>query len=292
MSLRGLWMLLVLMPLAGCNGGSDRPNAAEPAVSSRVESNDPNDVVLPPHRALANNPLGLPYPETEAMAQGDHVYAVVRESLLDAALGKTLVLRLSRIVGQEGEQLLVRQPSGVPYAIHPAYVVPLRRGRFRRRGSVLAPRGGRMTHAAVRTFRRKKIVVQYIDVGLRLGQRAIARNQLGILTGALEAGGFAIFEDGPLRRHVTLVSKGTHRDGKARWLVLSYGSVATLVDHERLRRLPRTRRLKAGDEVLVAWRGLMTPGVVGKVEPSGLMAVKRPRFGGLTTAGPGMVVLR
>jgi hypothetical protein len=48
----------------------------------------------------------------------------------------------------------------------------------------------------------------------------------------------------------------------------------------------------AGDEVLVAWRGLMTPGVVGKVEPSGLMAVKRPRFGGLTTAGPGMVVLR
>lgn len=149
-----------------------------------------------------------------------------------------------------------------------------------------------MTHAVVRTFRRKKIVVQYTDVGLRLGQQAIARNQLGTLTGALQAGGFAIHEDGPLRRHVTLVSKGTHRDGKVRWLVLSYGSVATLVEHERLRRLPRTRRLKAGDDVLVAWRGLMTPGVIRKVEPSGLMSVKRPRFGGLTIAGPGMVLLR
>ncbi len=289
---RGLSVLLVLIPLAGCDAGSDLPNVAEPAVSSRVESNDSNDVVLPPHRALPTNPLGLPYPETESMAQGDRVYAVVRQSLLDAALGKTLVLRLSRVVGREGEQVLVRQPSGVPYAIHPAYVVPLRRGRFRRRGSVLAPRGGRMTHAVVRTFRRKKIVVQYTDVGLRLGQQAIARNQLGTLTGALQAGGFAIHEDGPLRRHVTLVSKGTHRDGKVRWLVLSYGSVATLVEHERLRRLPRTRRLKAGDDVLVAWRGLMTPGVIRKVEPSGLMSVKRPRFGGLTIAGPGMVLLR
>jgi hypothetical protein len=229
MTARGLSVLLVLMPLAGCDAGSDLPNVAEPAVSSRVEPNDSNDVVLPPHRALPPNPLGLPFPETESMAKGDRVYAVVRQSLLDAALGKTLVLRLSRVVGREGEQVLVRQPSGVPYAIHPAYVVPLRRGRFRRRGSVLAPRGGRMTHAVVRTFRRKKIVVQYTDVGLRLGQQAIARNQLGTLT---------------------------------------------------------------GDDVLVAWRGLMTPGVIRKVEPSGLMSVKRPLFGRLTIAGPGMVLLR
>jgi hypothetical protein len=288
------WLLLitVLLAVPACESPGDAAKLAQPVMSAQSQPVAPGDMVLAPPLQVPNNPLQLPYPSEMGVSKGDRVYAVSRASLRVAGLGKTLVLRLSRVVGHEGEQLLVRQPSGVPYAIHPAYVVAMRHGRFRRRGSVLAPRDGRMRHAVVRTFRRKKVVVKYTDVGLHLREQALDRGQLGILAGGLEAGGFAVLRDGDVLRHVTLISKGTHKDGKLRWLALAYGAVATLIDHERLAALPRLPRLRPGADVLVAWRGTMTAAVVGKVEASGLLSLKRPRFGGLLTAGPGMVMLR
>ncbi len=291
-------VLLWVMVAAGSSGcGEERladgvadPDNLPPTAAS-VSGPSPAGVVLPPRRPFDSNPLGLPGrpPEVE---EGQRVFAVPQRMLAQARQGSSLVLRAATVRGREGNDLVVRVGTGIPYPVHPAYVVVPRPGRMGRGTPVFAAYRGVLRHGVVKNLSLDRVVVRYTDLGFKLGDQKLVRQRIGVLQpGRLMAGGQAVARQGGQLHHVQLVSVGVHSDGKKRWLVIGHGGAAQLVEETALIALPPRRfKAKLGTTVLAAWRGGMVPAELLALDRPGLFTVKRQRTSRRLLVGPGMIM--
>jgi hypothetical protein len=248
-------------------------------------------VVLPPRQPFDSNPLGLPG-QPVPVKEGQRVFAVPQPMLARARVGSSLVLRAATVEGREGDDLVVRVGTGIPYPVHPAYVVVPRPGRMGRGTPVFAAYRGVLRHGVVKNLSLDRVVVRYTDLGFKLADQKLVPARVGVLApGVLMPGGQAVArQDGELR-HVQLVSTGVHSDGKKRWLVIGHLGEAQLVEETALVPLPARRfRAKVGTTVLAAWRGTMVPAKLLTIDRPGLFTVKRARTARRLLVGPGMLM--
>ena len=140
-------------------------------------------------------------------------------------------------------------------------------------------------------LRRDRVMVQYTDLGFRLGDQRLAPDRIGVLTDGLEPGAYAAYRADQEYRHVQLVSGGRHADGKKLWFAIENEGQIRLIDEAQLVALPRPRfKPKKGSTVLAAWRGAMVRATVRDLERPGLYTVKRPRSGAPLLVGPDMMM--
>jgi hypothetical protein len=293
------WSVLLTVTVAlgasGCgderpaDGVPDEPYA--PKSTASVGGPNPAGVVLPPRQPFDSNPLGLPGRPPE-VKEGQRVFAVPQRMLAKARQGSSLRLEAATVKGREGDALVVRVGTGVPYPVHPAYVVVPKLGRMGRGTPVFAAYRGVLRHGVVKNLSLDRVVVRYTDLGFKLGDQKVVRSRIGVLQpGKLMAGGQAVAPQGDELRHVQLVSSGAHSDGKKRWLAIGHRGEALLLEESALIPLPPRRfKPKLGATVLVPWRGIMVPGKLVSRDRPGLFTVKRERTARRLLVGPGMIM--
>lgn len=290
----GLLVMALVVLATGCGDAlqGDTADTAAP-VASTVPSLLEEEFVVPPSTSPDPNPLDLPpIAAPKGLEKGQRVFAVPPEMLRDLAPGHVVEMRAAYYRGEaEGGAMLVRVGFGPTYAIHPGYVVVPRRGRFGRGVRVIASYRGRLHHGVVSSLRRDRVVVQFTDLGFKLGEQRLDPKRIGKLGAGLEPGGFAVRSTEQGLAHVLLVSSGSHPDGKERWLTIGHLGIVDLVESEKLQPLPPKRlRLRKGDAVRAAWHGTMVPGTLREFDRPGLYTVKRPRSGAPLLVGPGMIM--
>jgi hypothetical protein len=268
---------------------SSAPVEASASASPALPPRELDETVVPPLRRTNPNPLDLPM-TGGTFAEGAFVYAVPERMLATAKPGLSLELRAARVEAMDGRDVIVRIGTGMAYSIHPAYLVAPRPGRVQRGTRVIVPHRERLRHGVVQRQNRNHIVVRYSDVGASLGEQSILAEEVGVLGTDLEPGSYALHRGDRGTRLVQLVSSGSHPDGVVRWLALGAEGEALLLTASEVAPVPNGRNLKPGSTVLVAWRGEMVPGTVRALEPTGLVAVKRPRVGPTLIVGPDMIV--
>jgi hypothetical protein len=292
--MRRLPCLMLLLAASGCSNsetaGSDGELAATASASASATVAPAVGFVLPPPRPFNANPLGLSTAPV-TVEEGDRVFAVPRRMLEHAKLGSTMLLEPGRVEGREGEDLIVRVKNGVPYPVHPAYVVVPHRGRIGRGTSLLVAYRDVVHHAVARNVAHDRVVVRITDAGRKLPDQKLDPEDVGMLEdGVLEPGGHAAFSEKNVQHHVMLVSRGRH-EGKWHWLVFGMAGEAQLIEESRLQALPRQRHdPRPGDKVLVAFRGAMVSAEVRAVDAPGLFTVKRERAGEPLLVGPGWLM--
>ncbi len=277
-----LWFVIFgLASQLGCDSASDESVAEIPYTSApgltASAGLKPRQFVLPKPRSFDPNPLRLPA-RTVSVAKGIRVYAVPQRVLEQARLGSTMPLRAASVEGVDGENIVVRAFSHVSYPIHPDYVVVPPQGPVRRRAPVLVSYRRKLRHAVATTVRRDRIRVRYTDLGVSLGERWLNPREVAPAPAGLAPGNYAVFRDSTGWSHVLLVSSAVHSDGKKRWLVLSYGAEARLVEHDKLRPMSPSFKPRPGNSVLVAFRGKMVPGRVKTADRFGIYTVRRRRM--------------
>jgi len=286
---------LGLAALCGCSeeteGGASSPlaSATGTAASARVPLEE--GIILPSPRTFDPNPLGLPPMAPVPMERGQRVFAAAPRMVRSAKLGSAFLLSMATFLAMEGSDYVVRVGYGEPYQVHPGYVVVPKPGRFRRGAVVFAGYRDRLHHGVVTGLRRDRIMVQYTDLGFRLGDQRLAPDRIGLLKGGLEPGTYAAYRAEQEYRHVLLVSGALHPDGKKLWLAIEHEGEIRLLDEASLIPLPRPRfKPKKGSVVLAAWRGAMVRATVRDLERPGLYTVKRPRSGAPLLVGPDMIM--
>ncbi|HHH31363.1 MAG TPA: hypothetical protein ENK57_23865 [Polyangiaceae bacterium] len=248
-------------------------------------------IVLPAPRTFDPNPLGLPPVAPVPMKKGQRVFAAPPRMVRAAKLGTSFMLAMATFLAMEGNDYVVRVGFGEPYQVHPGYVVVPRPGRFRRGAIVIAGYRDQLHHGVVTGLRRDRVMVQYTDLGFRLGDQRLAHDRIGVLSGGLEPGAYAAYRADQEYRHVQLVSSGRHPDGKTVWLAIEHEGQIRLIDEAQLVSLPRPRfNPRPGSTVLAAWRGAMVRATVRELERPGLYTVKRPRAGAPLLVGPDMIM--
>ena len=130
----------------------------------------------------------------------------------------------------DGHDVIVHAASGPAYNIHAGYVVAPRMKPVQRGTRVMVPYRAQLRHATVQRQVKNQIVVRYGDVGVALGDQAIAIDEVGVLGGGLEPGAYALARHEHGQHLVLLVSLGTHADGARRWLVLGPEGEARILD--------------------------------------------------------------
>jgi hypothetical protein len=280
--------------LAACDESEESVGAAGPLGSTTPMGSvapTPGGIVLPPQIPPVTNPLELPVPTDHLVPEeGQRIFAVPREMLVGARVGTAMKLAAAWAIGHDGEDLIVRIGFGAPYAIHPAYVVVPRKGRFRRGTYIIASYSGELRHAVVKNRVRDRIKVRYTDLGVKRPDQRLDPDRVGVLPVGLAPGGYAAHLAEHEYRHVLLVSASTVA-GKRKWLVLNYTGETALVPEEQLEPLPVPRlKPRVGASLLAAWRGTMVRTQVKSVDRPALLTVTRPRAGRSLLVGPGMVM--
>lgn len=281
------WTIFALsLLLLGCaDDQTDGEIAPDASASGSVRAPVSDGLVLPPPRPHDSDPLDLGAMPAD-VAEGRRVFAVPRDMLASAAVGKAMLLASATVLGRDGDDLVVRVGYGESYAINPHYVVVPQPGRFRRGGELVASYRGRMRHAVAKLLSRDKVVVQFTDLGFKLADQKLDPDMIGVLAEGLVPGAFAVHRDAGEYRHVTLVSATGEQ-----WLVIGDDGIASRVAAAELTRLPRPRfDPKVGQEVLAVWRGTMVRAEVRGVERPGLYTVKRPRAGAPLWVGTGQIM--
>ena len=227
----GVLALAATTVLAGCGGGDDvatpgtpsptESAAAQPVASARGATPVPQ---LPRPVTVDPNPLGLPARELD-VAVGARVFAVPEPMLRGAKLGSTLVLASARVVGRDGDAILVETREGQPYRIHPGYVVALPTGKKPGVGDpVVVEHAGVLKHGVLRARKKGKAIVRLFDAG-DTADRAIDEALVTRAEDGFRPGHFAAARvDGELR-HVLLVSPLEAAEGQGgarRWLALGH----------------------------------------------------------------------
>ena len=286
---RALAMLCALAA-AACESspGTVSPPATTAKDASVAQPREVDETVVPKRRSAEPNPLGLPAANV-TFTEGQFVYAVPEAMLTTAKVGVSLELRAAKVESMDGHDVIVHAASGPAYNIHAGYVVAPRMKPVQRGTRVMVPYRAQLRHATVQRQVKNQIVVRYGDVGVALGDQAIAIDEVGVLGGGLEPGAYALARHEHGQHLVLLVSLGMHADGARRWLVLGPEGEARILDADELTPLGDARKLKPGSSVLVAWHGDMVPATLRTIEPSGLVSVKRPRVGPTLIVGIDMI---
>lgn len=286
--------------LVGCGGGEDAASggppspvgsaAAPPAGSPRGATPVPQ---LPRPVAADPNPLRLP-PRDLDVAVGARVFAVPEPMLRGAKLGSTLVLSAARVVGRDGDAMLVETREGQPYRLHPAYVVAFAAtGKKAGVGDpVVVEHAGVLKHGVLRSRKKGKAIVRLFDAA-DTADRAIDEALVTRAEDGFRPGNFAAARaDGELR-HVLLVSPIEAAEGQGgarRWLALGHAGAATLVDEPSLVAIPVRWDPKEQAPVLVESLGRMRPGTIQAIDRPGLYTVKLERAGRPATVGWGFLM--
>jgi hypothetical protein len=278
---------LVALGALGCDDPAAGPVAAGASApsASAAPPHEVDESVVPPHRPVEPNPLGLPA-STVMLAQGQRVFAVPEAMLTAAKIGVSLALVPAVVEGMDGHDVLVRVAHGLPYSLHPGYVVALKKGRWPRGARVIVRYHDRLRHGVVMRPVRDKIAVHLTDVASAQSDVEMLPDDLGLIGTGLEPGAYALEKTAHDVRQVLLVSS----TGRKEWLALGAYGEARLVAEANLKPEPDPSKLKPGAAVLVAWRGELVPGTLHAALPNGLYAIKRARVAPPLLVGPDMVV--
>ncbi|MSP25408.1 MAG: hypothetical protein EXR75_09640 [Myxococcales bacterium] len=247
-----------------------------------------DESVVPPPRASTPNPLGLP-PATVTLAAGQRVFVVPERMLRGAAIGSSFALVTATVVAMDAEDVVVRVGHEATFKVHPGYVVVPRAGRFERGALVFAAYKNELHHGVVERFARRQVVVRFTDLGAATITQETDRSVIGALRIGLAPGGYAIAQVESTKAHVLLVSENVRDGGESAWLVLGAAGAAMLIPTGELQALPSRKLPEVGNAVLVAWRGAMVPGTVGRTEPLGIFTVRRSVLGAPLVVGPDML---
>jgi hypothetical protein len=277
--------------LAACDSAADDPTAPEATASSAplAAPKEIDETVVPKRQGVEPNPLGLPAASV-TYSEGQFVYAVPNAMLATAKVGKSLELRAAHVETMDGHDVIVRTGTDSPYTIHPGYVVAPKFVHVERGARVFVPHRGRLRHGVVQRQVKNQLIVRYADVGVPPGDQTIALDEVGVLGGGLEPGGYAIARHAEGQHLVMLVSSGVHADGTTQWFVLGPEGEARLYDAKDLATIPDARKLKPGSSVLVAWHGDMVPATLRTIDPTGVVSVKRPHVGAAIVVGIDLVI--
>ncbi|MFO0555435.1 MAG: hypothetical protein U0271_44065 [Polyangiaceae bacterium] len=181
---------------AGCGSADvDQPNASATGSGATIP---PPHAPAPPPRAAANpNPLELPSKST-TIATGAKVFAVPERMLRYAKLGATLQLRLTTVVGKDGDNLVVDGRDGPDYSIHPGYVIPVNGAARARVGQpVLGEWAGSLRHGVLRKLAAKgDAVVRFTDVSDKT-DRQVDPTSLSVQSDGFKPGNYAVLRAAP-----------------------------------------------------------------------------------------------
>ncbi len=278
--------------IGGCGKDAPAPPdlalaTASAAGTSAVEVAAP--VPQAPKPAAANpNPLELPPRELD-LAPGARVFAVPEPMLRGAKLGSTFVLHAARVVGRDGELLVVQTREGEPYKLHSSYVVPVPSA-ARRPGvgqPVIAEWAGVLKHGVFRANKKERSVVRFFDASdtsdRLLDDAILFRAQDGF-----RPGNYASARVAGEARHVLLVSP---IEGESkRWLVLAHAGAAAVVEETDLTAIPVKWEPKEGAPVFAESLGRLRAGVVQGIDAPGLYTIKLERAGRPVTVGWGSIM--
>ncbi len=291
-----LWLrwaaALAILLCAACGDDDGAAKGVVTSASAVRRNTNPlmMGVVLPPAVRPEVNPLDLPMQQIEAQEKG-RVFTIPFEMLDNAKVGSAMVLRSAKVLGREGELLNVRIGTGKPYLVHPANVVVPQQGKLRRGAPVFAGYRGMLKHGVLRHTSSRGAVIRFTDLGFRMSDQTIPRDRLGVLPSSLAPGAYAVMRGEHAYEHVTLIS-GSGAGAARRGFVLGRDGEARLVPEAQLQPMTvaKRHRYRAGDSVLVAFRGLMVPAKIRNIDHPGLYNVQRRRAGGSLTVGPGMLM--
>lgn len=288
--LRSMIAAFVTMAALGCDEPrppADSAPSAAPSVLAPTHGVD--DSVVPPRRAVHRNPLGLA-PVNVPLSPGQRVFAVPERMLAGASLGSSFALAAATVEAMDAADVVVRIGHEMAYTIHPGYVVVPRAGSFERGSLVFARFRDELRHGVVERLAHKQVVVRFTDVNVAPGAvQPVGRDEVGLLTGSLAPGAYALRRGERESTHLLLLSQTLGADGEPAWLALGAAGAALLVPARELEALPPRRLPDAGDDVLVAWRGTMVPATVRSIEPPGIYTVRRPVLSTPIVVGPDML---
>jgi len=284
-------LCLGIAALIGCSGPEDTAESPAPSATALAMTapRDVDETVVPPRRLANPNPLSLP-PSPLKLEEGTFLYAVPERMLSSAKLGASLELCAAKVEAMDGSDIVVRMGNGPAYAVHPGYVVVPKTSKVARGTRVVVPHRERLRHGVVERQTRERIVVRYSDVDAARGGHGFLAEEVGVLSGGLEPGGYALVKDESGHALLLLVSVARDSEGTERWLALGEEGATRLVAASELAPVPDVRKLKPGSPVRVAWHGRMVPATLREVEPSGLVSVKRPRVGPALLVGSDLVM--
>jgi len=278
--------------MAGC--ANDAPAPAEtgkPTASAPTSSaaQVAAPVPQPPRPAVANpNPLSLPAGNLD-LAPGTRIFAVPEPMLRGAKLGSTFVLHAARVVGRDGDSLLVQTREGEPYKLHPSYLVAVPAG-SRRPGvgqPVIAEWAGVLKHGVFRATKKDRSIVRFFDASDN-ADRALDDVILFRAQDGFRPGNYAAARSNGESRHVVLLSPID--GGSKKWLALGHAGAATIVEEADLTAIPVKWDPKEGAAVWAEFLGRMRPGIVEGIDAPGLFTIKFERAGRPVTVGWGAIM--
>ncbi len=266
--------------------GKSASSAPLPAAPSAVVSVSGAAAPIAPNGTTAN-PLGLPA-DARRFAVGTKVFAPPSTMMRPLALGGSLALRSTTVVGEDENGLVVDGRDGPDYVVHPSYLVPFEPGlRPKPDQPVLAEWAGALRHGVARRIVRDRVVVRFTDTADRR-ERTLALDQIAPWSEGFVPGGMAATRAGG-HDHVLLVSR-TGEGPSAEWLCLGWAGTTHRLREELLVPLPTKFQPKVGDRVWAEHVGRMRPGTVHEVDPPGVFRVKFERAGKLVEVGLGQLM--
>ncbi len=291
--------LLLSLALLACESPETeaRPSASASAGRVPPPTRAAAQVVAPARPSANPNPLGLP-PRKLDLPSGTLVFAVPEAMLRGAKEGSSFVLQATTVASKDGsDNLIVDGRDGPPYAIHPAYVVPVQSsGRPRLNQPVLAEFAGVLKHGVVRKYVKDKVVVRFTDTVDR-GERQLDPSRLVPMVDGFRPGNFAVVRPALASaeaadfEHVLLVSPlGGEAKDASEWLALGALGVAKRVPTSQLSAVPVSYEPKENAKVWVEHLGRMREAVVKDVDRPGLMTVRFARAGRPVQVGWGQVM--
>lgn len=272
---------------AGASASSAKEKSKPAAQSSAPAILAADDSIKSP-----SNPLGLP-PVRVKLSPDKRVFAVSGEMLARAKPGSTFVLYTAKVVGFEGDDLLIEGKSGPNYKVHPSYVIAAPDDPKIKVGEpIITEYTGVMKHAIVnKILQGGRIVVRYTDVDARAPEAYLKPKETTIIPqiNGLQGGNYAAWKEGDIYRHVLLISSVVVNNTK-QWLVLGYAGAAHIVPETALTAIPIKLKAKEGETVWAESVGVLRRATVQNADTAGFFTVKYERAGRPATLGLGFIM--
>lgn len=280
-----------------CSSAETDTLPAPPRASSSTEALG-HAVVSPGQETETIDPNPLQFPSRPVTLEvGQRIFTVPGRMLRGMKLGSAAQLRLSTVMGVDGENILVDGRDEASYKVHPSFVIPVPEVKRPKPGSpTIADWAGQLRHGVFVKVVKEQVVIRFTDTPDKT-ERTMKNPALIPQTDGFRAGNYAAVASNDLSgtgprgaewKHVLLVSEVSSEP--KRWLAFGFGGAVMVLDESALIAIPVRYEPKEGAQVFAEWLGGLRPAVVRGVDAPGVFTVRYDRAGKPVTLGWGFLL--